>query len=217
MKNVFSLFILMIMVVSCKDSAEQVAETVNTQSEIESQNQVEAENANLNSKALIMEKDLAARHKFYQGVKGRFEGKFKTKDTEFKIRVTLVPNVAPYPFAPDRPFRSLEEIATDLNDLSFSAQVIQWNPSNSLAAVSCRVDAIKPDLRLGEITISNSNCPNLYMIKIVSDENETFGNETTSADLAEDLMNGSIDKVNLLVGEIQPSSNSEIYKFKASR
>lgn len=214
---VLCLFIVSFSLVSCKDAQEKVVESTKWQSEISSQNQIQAENSNLREKALEMERDLTARHRFFQGVKGRYEGTFTTKQGTFKIRITLNPNIAPYTYSDYRPYRRLEEIVSDLNNLTFNAQVIQWNPENSLSAVSCRVDSIRPDLRLGEIIISSATCPNLYSIKVAIDENDTYSNSGTSEILARRLLDGAEEKSDLLVGEIQPSSSSDIYTFKAKR
>lgn len=211
------LFICSFIFVACESGQEKVSETTKMQSVISSQEQILAENTNLKTKGEEMERDLSARHRFFQGVKGRYEGLFKTSHGSFIIRITLNPNIAPYIYSEFRPFRRLEEIVSDLNNLSFNAQVMQWNPENTLSAVSCQVDSVRPDLRAGEIIISNTACPNLYSIKVTDNENDTFANSEASANVAKRLMDGADDKVDMLVGEIQPSTSAEIYSFKARR
>lgn len=202
---------------ACNEKDEKVTESIRNQSEITAVNQVQAENNNWREQAEKMELDLRTRQRFFQGLKGRYQGSFKTKDGEFNIRLTLTPNLAPYDFSAHRQLRRLEEIISDLGHLSFSVQVIQWNPRNSLSAVSCRVDEVRPDITKGEIIISNSACPNLYLLKISDDESDSYQEARHSEALSRELLSGRAEQVSLLVGEILPSSNAEIYPFQVRR
>ncbi len=217
-KNSISLILLsMLSLAACTDTQEKVTETAKAQSEISAIKQVEAENNNLRERAQEMEQDLNSRHRFFQALKGRFEGSFTTTMGTLNLRVTLIPSLSPYHNANQRPVRRLEEIAYDLNSLTFTAQIVQWNPHNSLSMVSCRVEGIKPDLRQGEIIVSGVGCDkNVFFFKVASDELDSYHDSNTSEILTRRLLDGAEDKVSILVGELQ-TGTPDIYTFKVKR
>jgi hypothetical protein len=223
----FVLGLCLAILLGCDDSQEKLIESTKVQSEIDSVNMVTAENANLRKQALAMEQDLASRHRFYQSVKGIYEGPFSTPMGEFRIRLILNPNISPIDFEPFRENRRLEEIVSDLNNLSFNIQVMQWNPKNPMTAVSCLVENIRPDLEVGEVVIASSDCPNLYAFRISdavdavdSDVAATVGSDT-SRRLSQQIRDGEFDQnefsINILTGTIRPSTYAASFFFKAER
>lgn len=182
-----------------------------------------AQNGNLATKAQQMEADLANRHLFYQAARGTYEGSLTTERGEFKVRITLVPSLPP--FLGTRT-RQLEEIASDINNLYFNAQVVQWNPANRLSSVGCRVENLRPDTNKGELSIAATSCPNLYQLKIADEEVERVSTEATGAkpdgkvlarEVATSIREGRIAEVTEIRGEVHPTTNASIYSLVVKR
>lgn len=208
---------VLLLLLSCKDSQDQISETAKNNSQVNAQDQVEANYQNERLKSQEMENDLAARHRFFQAVKGSYEGKFETTQGFFKIRIELFPTLSPYKFENHREFRRIEEVIYDINNLAFNVRVMQWNPSNSLSVVSCKVEGLRPDIMSGSLTIAHSSCSSLYLLKILNQIDENYQVTTANIVLARKLLNGEEDEVNMLIGEIRPSTNAVIYNFEASK
>lgn len=187
----------------CGQGNERLVEKAAIEGAVNARAQVDSANENLARKSHEMESDLAARHRFYQGLKGAYEGVMQTEGGEFKVRITLAPSLNPYPV---ERVRTLEEITADLNSLYLNVQVVQWNPANRLSAVGCRIEQVRPDLLTGEITIAAESCPNLYVLRIDGDKS-----------LASDLRGGRAAQVSALRGEVYPTSNAAVYTFTAAR
>ncbi len=184
-------------------------------SAVQTEAQIKAENENLFKKSRSMEEDLEKRHRFYQALKGKYEGSFQSEIGEINFRITFSPSLPPY--KTDR-VRQLEEIASDLNNLYLNVQVIQWNPSSSTSAVGCRVSQIRPDIMNGEITIASESCSNLYRLRIgeVSGGNQE-NSPAYSRRMSEWISYGQMEKVEAVIGEVQPSTNASIYSVVATR
>lgn len=165
------------------------------------------ENNNLAGKAASMEKDLTRRHRFYQAVKGTYEGTVTSSGGNFKIRITMSPSLAPVTVERSR---QLEEIASDLNNLMMNTKAIQWDPSSELSGVSCTVSDIRPDIEKGEITIAKEGCQNFYSLKIADAGTNTFAPE-----LAQLVLSNRVESVQSIEGKIQPATNAAIYRFTA--
>ena len=180
----------------------------------QAEEQLRISNQNLESKAGRMEADLSKRHLFYQAAAGTYEGDVSVDPGKFKIRVTLVPSLPPYPV--DR-IRQLEEITSDINNLYFNAQIVQWSEDNSLSSVGCRVSNIRPDMVNGTISIASPECANLYLLNI-SDKALTDASPTPlSRDLAQQISGGKVNAVAALKGEVRPTTNSAIYDLYVNR
>jgi hypothetical protein len=204
---------LLVLLAACGNGNERLKE----KSEIESESQLRVENEGLAKKAEAMEIDLAKRHKFYQAVKGIYEGSIETNIGSFNIRITLTPSIAPIQTTR---VRQLEEIASDLNNLTLNTQVVQWDPSNPYASVGCPGTSVKPDIENGEIVIPSSDaCKNLYMIKITDREFIGSGLQNTehARELSKQILRGDLRRIDSLVGSIQPSSTANIFKFVARK
>jgi len=210
---------LPVLLLGCQDGQDAMKEKAALEGAAAAEQQVQAENANLTGKAREMETDLAMRHRFYQAVKGSYEGELETGQGTYRIRLTLVPSLPPYK-APR--IRQLSEIASDLNNLYFNAQVVQWNPANALSAVGCRISGIRPDLVNGEITIASESCPNLYSLRIA--EGLTHPSQASalrlselSSSLALQITEGKLGRIDNIAGEVHPSTNAAIYRFVVAR
>lgn len=176
-----------------------------------------------NERALQMEADLSRRHRFYQALKGTYDGDLKTTQGLFKIRMTLVPSLPPYPVDAKR-IRTIEEVTADLTGLYFNAQIVQWEQTNPLSSVGCRIEGIRPDMTRGEIFIASENCPNFYglllsdgVITIDTSEAGVLQEEQTAVDIAAALIEGKITRISQLRGKVRPTTHAATYDFLVDR
>lgn len=211
------------------ENLELVVQRARAEGRAQAEAEINAGNANLAAKAQLMEADLASRQLFYQALKGTYEGALSTERGEFKVRITLVPSLPPTAYSRTR---QLEEITSDLNNLFFHAQVLQWNPANRLSSVGCRVENIRPDVNKGEISIASSNCPNLYKLRIVDPEAERSVDDARAArtevqpaskdsevakTTALAIREGKISELAEIRGEVHPTTNASIYTLSVKR
>lgn len=154
-------------------------------------------------RAKAMEEDLARRHRFYQSVKGTYEGTLTTDAGTWDISITLVPSIAP--FAVTR-VRTVEEISSDLTNLYFNGQVVQ-------GPVGCPIEGVRPDLAKGELYIASSACDNFYAIKL----GNNIGPATSSETIAVQAIEGRISQIGRIFGEMRPRTSISKYSFSASR
>jgi hypothetical protein len=172
-----------------------------------------------NENASKMEADLQTRQNFYQGVAGSYEGMaISDSGSTYKIRIQLIPSLPA--FTPDR-IRMREEVASDLNNLYFNAQVLLWSPESAIGAVGCLATEIRPDLNKGEIIIASPDCPNVYKIRIhglplISGKVQGASVENTAA-ISSALMKGKMNSVQSVYGIIQPKTTSDVIRFDAER
>lgn len=180
----------------------------------QAEEQLQIANQNLESKSSRMEADLAKRHLFYQAAAGTYEGAVNVDPGKFRIRITLVPSLPPYPVSR---VRQLEEVTSDINNLYFNAQIVQWSEENSLSSVGCRVSNIRPDMVNGNISIASSECANLYLFNISDKVLAASSDESLSKSVATLISDGKLKKVSALSGEVRPTTNSAIYELYANR
>jgi len=175
-----------------------------------------------NERALLMEADLARRHRFFQATKGTYEGRFQTEAGLFNIRVTLIPSLPPYPKDSNR-IRTEKEVESDLMSLHFRVRMLQWNPQNPLSAVSCQ-DEMHPDMNRGEIEI---NCENRYKLLFsdassikalkdleLLDENQE---KEQAVVMAQAVLEGKLETILQLHGLVEPGTNASRYEFLVNR
>ena len=203
MLNLGLTVLLLVSIASCGNDDKRLKE----KTRVEGETLTNVENSNLAIKAEAMEKDLVRRHRFYQAVKGTYEGSVSSSEATFKIRITLSPSLSPIAVGRTR---QLEEITADLNNLMMNTKASQWDPSSSLSSVSCTVSDIRPDIERGEITIAKEGCQNFYLLKVAD-----AGTNATATSIAEQILNGSLENVKSIEGSIQPATNAEIYRFTA--
>jgi hypothetical protein len=185
--------------------------SVSERARLESESQVQAENSSRIKRAAEMEEDLVTRQRFYQAVRGVYEGTVQTETGEFQIRLTLIPSLPPYP---TRRARTLEEVASDLSNLHFNIQVVQWNPANRLSSVGCRIENVHPDLRNGQIEVASEGCPNVYFLKL-SEGGVKDPVKGDAGSIASAVLDGKLDAVPRITGTIQPTTNASVYEFSA--
>lgn len=206
----------LILLISCSKDDNRMKKKAAIEGESTSQSQVRVENANQTAKAEQMEKDLKRRHRFYQAVKGLYEGSITTNFGTFNIRLTLTPSLSPMNY---NRVRQLEEIASDLNNLTFNVQILQWDPRNEATAIGCRVSSVRPDIEKGTLAISTESCPNLYQVSITerSFSGSNSENMNMARQIANQILEGDLREVDSIVGTVQPSTNASIFKFVAQK
>jgi hypothetical protein len=219
---VFLLIGSMISLSACQNEEEKFAERTTKAGRYDASGALQIEN----ERALKMEQDLIRRHRFYQALKGTYEGVIQTQEGNYNVRLILVPSLHPYPQDPNRT-RTVSEVEQDLTNLYFNAQVIQWNPANTLSAVGCRVKEIRPNMVTGEIFITSEDCPNFYALRLsgpgIQEEppsRETPSGETPlekAQNIAQAIIQGNVISVSELYAQVQPTTNALKYEFLVTR
>ncbi len=213
--RVLAIVVLTTLFAGCGQGDDRLVEKARIEGQAGAESALSAENENLASKARAMEADLARLHRFYQAVKGTFEGTLTTEAGDYKIKIILTPSLPPY--ITDR-VRQLDEIVSDLNNLHLKVQVVQWHPSNALSAVGCRVENIKADTINGEVVIASENCSNLYALTIAADGVSSATDASTdSAALSSAILTGGVEAVNTIRGEVHPTTNAAVYTLVVRR
>jgi hypothetical protein len=192
--------------------------------QIESDSITQAERAAQDARAAQMEADLARRQNFFQTVKGSFEGSFQTELGVFQVRILLSPSLNP--MRSERP-RLPEEVASDLNNLHFNAQVQMWSSGNPGSAGGCRIENIRPDLTTGAINIVSATCPNVFFLTLSDPEvskelspKENYVNlidNGGSQKLASEIISGGSTELAELAGFIRMTNQATSYYFRAER
>lgn len=203
--------LLIFCITACEQPNDRIKEIAGVEGQAQAQAQVRAENENLTRLAQEMEKDLSLRHRFYQAIKGIYEGTIASEETTYRIRVTLVPTVVPYLF---ERIRRLDEIVYDLNNLNMNAQVVLWNQAELRSAVGCQSQAIRADLKTGEFAVASEGCPNFYMFYLASPNHEDL---QKSINIASAIRSGQTTEVLELHGRLQPTTHASMYFFVANR
>ncbi len=180
----------------------------------------EVQNKNNAQKAARMEVELSNWHNYYKAITGTYEGDISTDTGPYKIRVTFVPSILPYS---GKRVRELSEIESDINNLFFFVDVVQWNPSVEGSGVPCSA-TVKPDIYTGSIIIKRANdCPNSYQIYLSAmienkSSNDVAGGRSTdeiAKSISDQIQNGGITYVNRIIGTLRSKEFS--YNFDASR
>jgi hypothetical protein len=219
MRKIGCLVLGLVVLAGCQDKdMSSISETAGLQA----QKQIELENQNRGIRVLEMESDLSNRHRFFQGVKGVYEGTFQTEAGTRNIRVTLDPSVPPYQV---NRIRTIEEVSYDLTNLHLNVQITQWDPAHRLSGVGCPPMEVHPDLRTGGISIVSSQCTTVYMLSLsdlvgIKKARGGIADPSlleVSSQVALSLLDGKQRSVDAIVGQIQLTTNAEIYYFSATR
>lgn len=210
------MFAMLLTLIACDDS-QDIAESLKTQSEVSSQAEIQAANQNLRNRANEMELDLARRHRFYQAVKGRYEGSLQTNFGDFNLRITLTPTIAPLVYSDLRNFRQLEEIIDDLNNLAFNVTVTQWNPATPMSAITCTIERVRADLTLGRITIQSQGCSSQIFLYLSELGTGRATRNQTAQTMASDIRSQALENVDVLSGEVLPNSNAHVFSFEIEK
>lgn len=199
--------------------AKQSADKFQQRATVEQQAANEAAQAATNARATAMEGDLARRQRFYQSVKGTFEGTLSTAAGKFTTRIKLIPSLPQYT-TPTR-IRTPEEITVDLTNLSFNAQILHWAPSNNQSASGCVFQELRADLENGKIDLAKSDCPNVYSVNIVDPQAGPLENANdlaiNSRSLSQKVLEGDVNLVNQLSVLMQPSNNATQFVLTLKR
>lgn len=205
------------------DAKDQLIEKARAEGKAAAQADVAEQNANLARRSEEMEADLRVRHRFFQAVRGVYEGTLKTEQGNFEVRISLIPSLPPYNVTR---VRQLEEVSADLNSLYFNAQIVQWNSVDKLSAVGCRVEYVRPDMSNGEVNIASKDCPNVYFLRLA--EVDAQGDESAqpapakvdanhSSALSLSIREGRTNRVKKIHGSVQPTTNASVYELTATR
>ncbi|HBQ21365.1 MAG: hypothetical protein A2Z91_06555 [Deltaproteobacteria bacterium GWA2_38_16] len=206
MLEILGIFVCFLTLTACqlqKDNEKQVFDEW-TKANGKNMSQGDWEQQNL--KAQEMEADLLKLRRFYEALVGTFEGALKVGEDNFNVRIVFFPGWPKYPFLGPR-IRTIDEVRADIMSLSFNVLVQQWNPLNTLSTVECIFEGVKPTyMNLGKINLSGQDCKNAYDI-ILSESASEVGalevpSEATSAIVASQVLEGTLEKVSDLYGTI---------------
>ncbi len=220
MKRKWVFFLLSICFLGCqKDDGQKFREIQREVGEAQSQGDLDIQN----QRATFMERDLTRRHRFYQAIRGTYEGITTTEKGDFNVRMTLVPSLPPYPLDSKR-IRTMEEVAFDLTNLHFNIHIVQWNPKNLLSAVGCTVEGIRPDMVTGEIFIASKDCSNFYSfflsdghIKEVGNGESVLEEKPNATALSSAVLEGTLNMITQLYGQVRPTTHASIYPALLNR
>ncbi len=187
-------------------------------SNVQSEAQLQKEKVFREAQTSALEDDLAKRKVFYFGVGGNYEGTIKTTESEYKIRIRLMPILKNY--KPDGRIRFPEEVVSDINSMSITAQIVQWS-SSGIGTAFCKVVGIQPDLIDGSISIASEECPSFYKIYIHNGPAIAGADMQTLSEqariLASTLMDGRPEPVTSIAGEAYPTSPTRAFQLTADR
>lgn len=219
-KNIFTKVVLVsaaaLVLVGCGQGDERLKERAGIESEISAKKSIEVENNNRAARAREMEEDLLRRHRFYQALKGTYEGKFADETgAQWNIRFTFVPSLPPYK---TERVRAIEEIVADINNLYLNVQVVQWSGTRS-AAAGCKAENIRPDIERGEVSIATSSCPVLYSLSlsIEGDPSGPVDRGGRSAEISRRLVTGEQGAVAAIVGRGASVTHPDPFTFTVRR
>lgn len=222
-RNILMLIFLVGLLVSCQNEEQEFRKRTSAagQSDEEGRRQVQY------NTALQGEAYLERLNRFYEALRGTYEGTLQTPDgTLFNIAIALTPSLPPYPVDLHR-VRTLEEVTFNINSLHFNAQVRQWTPGSSFAS-GCIVNDIHPNMMTGEIPISSKDCSNRYVFYLfdIATEKELSLAETAeekeqelarAQEMANEIWEGRLKQVLQLRGQTTPSNSSMTYEFLTKR
>lgn len=197
-----------LLLIGC-DSEEGLKE----QTQIQSKEQIQAQNENLEVWSAKLEKDLEKRRSFINAVEGEFEGQFTVEQSTFSIGVKIVSTIPDYDV---NRTRTLTELEYELQNLNLNIHIIQWNPDSNMSAVGCVIENVKPDLKKGILNFISSECSNSYSL-FMSDGLDNGNMGTMSANVANLIRNGQLRFVDGFKGKLKSSTNAKTYEFTLNR
>lgn len=168
-----------------------------------------------------LERDLQERYRFYQAVKNTYVGQFKIGNSDYGVKLEMIPSIPLYQF--DR-VRTIEEVSSDLNTLSLNSQIVIWNLKSELSASGCVFQDTKPNFILGQIVLVNKECPNTFSISFGEDqpvagqaEPEQTEVKPLAQDISKKVLSGEVGQVDDLYVTMQPTYNAQAQKFILKR
>jgi hypothetical protein len=203
------LSLLVVFVTGCSDGEEGLKE----QTVIQTKEEINAQNQNLEVWAAKLTGDLDKRRAFISAVEGEFEGEFLVKESTYMIRLLITPTIPDYDV--DRT-RTLAELEYELQNLNLNIQIMQWNPNTQLSAVGCILENIKPDLKKGILNLISENCSNTYQLLLSEDVND-IDMYVASQNIASLIKEGRINYIQNFNGKLRSSTNAATYNFSLDR
>lgn len=133
-------------------------EQIEKQRELQDE-QIKKERGATDARAKEMEKSLAKLQDFYEDNAGVYEGTMTNGTDKFNVLITLSASIPRYT---ESRVRTPAEIETDLVNLTYQAQILQWIAPNKESAVGCAVTGLRPNTKKGTLNIISSECPSTY-------------------------------------------------------
>ncbi len=203
---------------------ERLKEKAELEGRANADEQVKAEKKYLEERAQEMEADLSQRQRFYIATSGVYEGTMKIAGGQdiSKVRLTFTPSLPPYN---SNRIRTMEEIASDLNNLYFNVQVTQWSDVGDMKAAlafGCVFENVRPDLKTGQINLAASECTSVYRLNL-SDELDVVSpvdvksRRERGIRLAEDILENRETNVTAMRGVRQVTNAARIFELSAKK
>ena len=183
--------------------------------------QIQATNQDLQVKTAAAQTELSIRQRFFQGVSGIYEGQVTRAEgasRNFSTRLIISATVPRY--GSDRT-RSLDEINSDLKQLSLNVQVVQWDQDTG-ATWGCVFVNQPPDIEQGNLGLMDTICPVTYQIWLMPSGSNNSGAAGASVSgnssaIAQSLISDQMTDVSALAVEMIPTKEKEIYRFSVKR
>lgn len=209
--NILILSLLAAFVTGCGDGEEGLK----TQTLIQTKEEINAQNQNIEVWSAKLGGDLKKRRAFIKAVEGEFEGEFLVKSSTYMIRLLITPTIPDYDV--DR-IRTLAELEYELQNLNLNIQIMQWNPNTQFSAVGCILEGIKPDLKNGILNLISENCSNTYQLFLSEGEVETEADARLgSQSMAALVREGRVNLIESFKGKLRSSTNANTYSFSLDR
>lgn len=207
--------LLSLSLMACSDGEEGLKE----QTEIQTIEEINAQNKNLKDWSEKLESDLRKRRAFVSAVEGEFQGTFVTEDSNYSLRILITPTL---PYYETERTRTLEEIEYELQNLNLNLQVTQWVTETELTVGGCVFQEIRPDLNRGLLNLISEDCSNTYQLFL---EDSLLSAKSlhqvdvlqNSNDLAKKIKDGLVERVDFLNGKIRSNNNWRVKEFWLER
>lgn len=186
------------------------------QASIQSQQDVEAQNANQRTWAERMENDLNKRKYFFSALQGEFEGNLEIEGIIFNMTAKFLPS---FPIEFPQRVRTLDEVNFELQNLTLNMHLKLENPRVSNSGVSCTIENYRPDIFNGVIGIISESCKNIFNLAVTDEFDLDVSNarEKRAKTLAEDIISGRMDTISMLDGLFESGVSSKKYRFFLKR
>ena len=211
-----SYLVLTMMILAC--AKPQGNERLQEKAEIEASG---SQNA-IDKKAKGMEQGLLRQQRFFQGMAGTYEGKFKTASSSFHVTVIITPSIAVYQ---GERIRNIDEITYDLTNLTFNIEdrVAAIEPGKNDIMIGSSFSKIKPLVDAGYIYAQDVGYPISLIISPVSGRGEILKEkiilEENRKQISQDLLDGDVVNVEYIQIERRSShkTSADIYVLKKVR
>lgn len=207
----------------CQQGDERLKDKAKLEGETNAAEQIKAEKKYLEDRSKEMETDLARRQRFYTAVSGTYVGTMKGRgDDFFKVRLIFTASLPPYKSGS---IRALDEIVSDLNNLYFNVQVLQWDDVPGTpggVAFGCTFQNVRPDLVTGQMNLVGQDCASLYAVtladtsQIPTAEGSHFDRDV-SAKLANAILENQEGPIRSLKGVRHVTKGATIFPFGVDR